>query len=89
VRREANHILKLISLQPLFFCYKIPYGFFNKRRNIMPNTEKYKSLSVGIEDWKELGSMADKTNRTRSKMLSRLIRFYKDNRGEKKNGKAK
>ncbi len=55
----------------------------------MPNTEKYKSLSVGIEDWKELGSMADKTNRTRSKMLSRLIRFYKDNRGEKKNGKAK
>ena len=55
----------------------------------MPNTEKYKSLSVDIADWKELGEMADKTDRSRSKMLSRLIRFYKENRGDKKNGKGK
>ena len=54
----------------------------------MPNTEKYKSLSVDIADWKELGEMADKTDLSRSKMLSRLIRFYKENRGDKKNGKA-
>ena len=50
---------------------------------------KYKSLSVKREDWKELGILADKTNRTRSSMIGRLIRFFKDNKGNgKKNGKS-
>jgi hypothetical protein len=49
----------------------------------------YKSLSVKREDWKELGMLADKTNRTRSSMIGRLIRFFKDNKGNgKKNGKS-
>jgi len=55
----------------------------------MANPNKYKSLSVNIEDWKELGMLADKTNRTRSKMIGRLIRFFKENKGDKSNGKAK
>jgi hypothetical protein len=34
----------------------------------MANPEKYKSLSVPIADsWQELGAIATKTNRTRSK----------------------
>ena len=55
----------------------------------MADPAKYKSLSVPIEDWKELGLLATKTNRTRSKMIGRLIRFFKDNKGNgKKNGKS-
>ena len=55
----------------------------------MADTAKYKSLSVAITDWKELGVMAEKTSRTRSKMLNKLIKFYKENRGEKANGNGK
>jgi hypothetical protein len=55
----------------------------------MADTAKYKSLSVAITDWKELGVMAEKTSRTRSKMLNKLIKFYKQNRGEKANGHTK
>lgn len=55
----------------------------------MADTAKYKSLSVSITDWKELGVMADKTSRTRSKMLNKLIKFYKENRGERINGHGK
>ena len=54
----------------------------------MADPAKYKSLSVPIEEWKELGILAQKTNRTRSKMIGRLIRFFKDNKGAKANGKA-
>jgi hypothetical protein len=54
----------------------------------MADPAKYKSLSVPIEEWKELGLLAQKTNRTRSKMIGRLIRFFKDNKGAKANGKA-
>jgi hypothetical protein len=53
----------------------------------MADTAKYKSLSVPIADWKELGIMADRTSRTRSKMLNRLIKFYKENKGERTNGR--
>jgi hypothetical protein len=53
----------------------------------MANPEKYKSLSVPIDSWQELGTIATRTNRTRSKMIARLIRFYKENKGEKKNGR--
>ena len=53
----------------------------------MADPTKYKSLSVTIIDWQDLGTIASKTNRTRSKMIARLIRFYKENRGEKKNAK--
>ena len=49
---------------------------------------KYKSLSVTIIDWQDLGTIASRTNRTRSKMIARLIRFYKENRGDKKNGRV-
>ena len=52
----------------------------------MADPAKYKSLSVPIEEWKELGILAQKTNRTRSKMIGRL--FFKDNKGAKANGKA-
>ena len=55
----------------------------------MADPAKYKSLSVKHEDWKELGILADKTNRTRSSMIGRLIRSFKDNKGNgKKNGKS-
>jgi hypothetical protein len=55
----------------------------------MADPAKYKSLSVKRDDWKELGLLADKTNRTRSSMIGRLIRFFKDNKGNgKKNGKS-
>ena len=49
----------------------------------MANPNKYKSLSVPIEHWKELGVLADKTDRTRSQMIGRLIRFFKDNKVSK------
>ena len=55
----------------------------------MADTAKYKSLSCTIADWKELGNIAEKTSRTRSKMLTKLIKFYKENRGEKTNGNGK
>ena len=54
----------------------------------MADPNKYKSLSVKKEDWVELGVLAIKTNRTRSKMIGRLIRFFKDNKGVKANGKS-
>lgn len=49
----------------------------------MANPSKYKSLSVAITTWKELGIQAERTNRTRSKMVDKLLKFYKENRGEK------
>ena len=52
----------------------------------MADPAKYKSLSVPREDWEQLGVLATKTNRTRSKMIGRLIRFFLDNKGVKKNG---
>ena len=57
----------------------------------MAKPNKYKSLSVPIEHWKELGVLADKTDRTRSQMIGRLIRFFKDNKvsNGKTNGKNK
>ena len=54
----------------------------------MAAPNKYKSLSVKREDWVELGVLATKTNRTRSTMIGRLIRFFKDNKGVKANGKS-
>ena len=36
----------------------------------------------------DIDVMAKKTNRTRSKMVERLIRFFDENKGEKKDGKA-
>ena len=42
----------------------------------MADPAKYKSLSVPREDWEQLGVLATKTNRTRSKMIGRLIRFF-------------
>ena len=54
----------------------------------MADPAKYKSLSVPREDWETLGQLANKTNRTRSKMIGRLIRFFMDNKGGKSNGKA-
>lgn len=54
----------------------------------MANTKLYKSLSVGMEDYKKLTILAQKTNRTRSKMIGRLIRYFEDNKGMKANGKA-
>jgi hypothetical protein len=57
----------------------------------MADPNKYKSLSVPIEHWRELGVLADNTDRTRSQMIGRLIRFFKDKKGSngKKNGKTK
>ena len=52
----------------------------------MADPNKYKSLSVNIVDWQDLGTIASRTNRTRSKMIARLIRFC--NRGDKKNGRV-
>ena len=54
----------------------------------MADPAKYKSLSVPREDWETLGQLASKTNRTRSKMIGRLIRFFLDNKGGKANGKS-
>ena len=55
----------------------------------MADPAKYKSLSVPIKDWQDLSFLASKTNRTRSKMIGRLIRFFLDNKGGKVNGKSK
>ena len=55
----------------------------------MADPNKYKSLSVNKADWEQLGVLATKTNRTRSKMIGRLIRFFLDNKGVKANGKNK
>ena len=54
----------------------------------MADPAKYKSLSVNKTDWEQLGVLANKTNRTRSKMIGRLIRFFMDNKGAKANGKS-
>ena len=54
----------------------------------MADPAKYKSLSVPREDWETLGQLASKTNRTRSKMIGRLIRFFMANKGGNANGKA-
>ena len=54
----------------------------------MADPAKYKSLSVPRKDWEQLGILANKTNRTRSKMIGRLIRFFMDNKGVKANGKS-
>ena len=54
----------------------------------MADPAKFKSLSVQREDWEQLGVLATKTNRTRSKMIGRLIRFFMDNKGVKANGKS-
>tara|TARA_R100001591_G_scaffold98779_1_gene104961 strand:- start:258 stop:422 length:165 start_codon:yes stop_codon:yes gene_type:complete len=54
----------------------------------MANTEKWKSLSVPKKDWELLGDLAKKTNRTRSSMFSRMLKFFLENKGNgKKNGK--
>ena len=53
----------------------------------MADPNKYKALSVKKEDWEQLGVLANKTNRTRSTMIGRLIRFFMDNKGVKANGK--
>ena len=55
----------------------------------MADPAKYKSLSVPKKDWEDLTILAQKTNRTRSKMIGRLIRFFKYNKGAKVNGKDK
>ena len=55
----------------------------------MADPAKYKSLSVPKKDWEDLTVLAQKTSRTRSKMIGRLIRFFKDNKGAKVNGKDK
>ena len=55
----------------------------------MADPAKYKSLSVPRQDWEQLGVLAMKTNRTRSTMIGRLIRFFLDNKGAKANGKSK
>ena len=54
----------------------------------MADPNRYKSLSVKKDDWEQLGVLATKTNRTRSKMIGRLIRFFMDNKGVKANGKV-
>ena len=51
----------------------------------MADSNKYKSLSVKITDWQELGAIAIKTNRSRSKTIARLIRFYKERRNDQPN----
>ena len=54
----------------------------------MADPAKNKSLSVRRKDWEQLGELAIKTNRTRSKMIGRLIKFFMENKGNgKKNGK--
>ena len=62
-----------------------------ERKEKMADPAKFKSLSVPRKDWEELGVIATRTNRTRSKMIARLIRFYRENKGEKNvkpNGKT-
>ena len=45
-------------------------------------------VKITKKEWEQLGVLATKTNRTRSKMIGRLIRFFMDNKGGKSNGKA-
>ena len=52
----------------------------------MADPNKFKSVSYSIESWKDLGEIAASTNRTRAKMATRLIRFWKENKGDEKNG---
>ena len=54
----------------------------------MADPANYKSISVPREDSEQLVVIANKTNRTRSKMIGRLIRFFMDNKGVKANGKS-
>ena len=54
----------------------------------MADPNKYKSLSVQKEDWEKLGQLSTKTNRTRSKMIGRLIRCFLDNKRVKADGKT-
>ena len=54
----------------------------------MADPNKNKSLSGKKDDWEQLGVLANKTNRTRSTMIGRLIRFFMDNKGVKANGKV-
>ena len=77
-------------MQGLFYYYIFPYSciLIKERKKNMADPNKYKSLSVTITDWQDLGVISSRTNRTRSKMIARLIRFYKENRGEKKNAKV-
>ena len=93
VRRDVYNTLKINLMQHLTLQYIFPYSFKesinNKRRRKMADTAKYKSLSVSITDWKDLGLIAEKTSRTRSKMINKLIKFYKENRGERTNGHGK
>ena len=51
----------------------------------MADPKKYKSLSVPIEYCKELGILADKSERTRSQIIGRLIRFFKEKKANSKN----
>ena len=55
----------------------------------MADPAKYKSISVPKKDWEDRTVLATKTNRTPSKMIGRLIIFFKDNKGAKANGKDK
>jgi hypothetical protein len=54
----------------------------------MADSNKYKSLSVKIADWQELGAIAIKTNRSRSTTIARLIRFYKERRNDQPNNSS-
>ena len=90
--KRSSFYTKKILLTSLVFLLYIPISNENKQKkgevSIMADPAKYKSLSVKRDDWKELGLLADKTNRTRSSMIGRLIRFFKDNKGNgKKNRK--
>ena len=87
--KNLNNKPKRFILQGLFYYYIFPYSciLIMKERKNMADPNKYKSLSVNIIDWQDLGTIASRTNRTRSKMIARLIRFYKENRGDKKNGR--
>ena len=55
------------------------------------SVRQYCSKRCFKKDWEDLTVLAQKTNRTRSKMIGRLIRFFKDNKGSngKTNGKNK
>jgi len=89
--KRHNNKLKRLLLQPLFYYYIFPYSWKHKLKKgdkTMADPNKYKSLSVTVTDWQDLGVISSRTNRTRSKMIARLIRFYKENRGDKKNAKA-
>jgi len=50
----------------------------------MADPAKYKSLSVKREDWKELGLLADKTNRTRSGDTFNKQKLKRKNKGKRR-----